>query len=144
MSIGKLKLDVPQITPVPAGDIRPFWSVMIPNYNSDRYLAQTLKSVLEQDPGAEEMEIEVVDDCSNKDDPAAVVKEIGKGRISFFRQPDNVGATANFNTCIQRAKGQWVHILHSDDTVLPGFYNRLRSALEPELTIGAAFCSTLR
>lgn len=140
MSIRKLKFDVPQIIPVSTGNRRPFWSVMIPNYNSGHYLAQTLKSVLEQDPGIEEMEIEVVDDCSNKDDPAAVVKEIGKGRISFFRQPHNVGATANFNTCIQRAKGQWVHILHSDDTVLPGFYSRLQYALEPELTVGAAFC----
>ncbi|MDV2992366.1 MAG: hypothetical protein N4J56_002020 [Chroococcidiopsis sp. SAG 2025] len=139
MSMGKLKLDVPEIAPVPIGTRRPFWSVMIPNYNSGRYLEQTLKSVLEQDPGIEEMEIEVVDDCSSKDNPEIVVKEIGKGRVSFFQQPHNVGATANFNTCIQRAKGQWVHILHSDDTVLPGFYSRLQHALELETTVGAAF-----
>ena len=34
----------------------------------------------------------------------------------------NQGATATFNTCIQRARGRWVHILHGDDMVLPGFY----------------------
>lgn len=130
----------PKISPVQQGVDRPFWSVMIPTYNCADYLVETLKSVLEQDPGSENMQIEVVDDCSTKDDPEAVVKEHGKGRVSFFRQPRNVGAQLNFNTCIERAKGQWVHILHGDDTVLPGCYKRFQEAIEKESTIGAAFC----
>jgi GT2 family glycosyltransferase len=68
------------------------------------------------------MQIEVIDDVSTKDDPLAVVQELGGGRVSFFRNPVNQGATATFNTCIQRARGRWVHILHGDDMVLPGFY----------------------
>jgi len=131
---------VPSIAPVSEGVDRPFWSVMIPNYNCAHYLAETLKSVLRQDPGIENMQIEVVDDYSTKDDPEAVVREIGKGRVSFFRQPQNTGATSNFNTCIQRSKGKWVHILHSDDMLVPGFYERFRSAAEQETTIGAALC----
>jgi glycosyltransferase involved in cell wall biosynthesis len=133
-------LDFPAIAPVPEGLYRPFWSVMIPTYNCADYLRQTLKSVLEQDPGPVRMQIEVVDNCSIKDDPEAVVKEIGKGRVSFFRQPKNVGAQANFNTCIQRARGHWVHILHSDDAVMPGFYRAFEAAFEKEPAIGAAFC----
>lgn len=140
MTIKNLKLDVPAITPVPEGVHRPFWSVMIPNYNCTHYLVETLKSVLEQDPGSEEMQIEVVDDCSTKDNPESVVREIGKGRVAFFRQRQNMGAIANFNTCIQRARGQWVHILHSDDLVVSGFYERLREAAEKAPMIGAAFC----
>jgi len=143
MAIQKLKLDVPEIAPVPKGVHRPFWSVMIPSYNCAHYLAQTLKSVLEQEISLEEMQIEVVDDCSNKDDPETVVKEIGKGRVSFFRQLQNVGAPANFNTCIQRAKGQCLHILHGDDTILPGFYERLQAGIEKEAAVGAAFCRYL-
>lgn len=135
-----LKLNVPKIAPVSKEVKRPFWSVMIPTYNCADYLVKTLKSVLAQAPDSQEMQIEVVDDCSTKDDPEAVVREIGKGRVSFFRQPHNFGATANFNTCIQRSKGQWLHILHGDDTVLPGFYSCLRYALETEQSIGAAFC----
>jgi glycosyltransferase involved in cell wall biosynthesis len=126
------------IHPVMDNDHRPFWSVMIPTYNCANFLVETLKSVLAQDPGIEEMQIEVVDDCSTKDDPEAIVREIGQGRVSFFRQPKNGGATANFNTCIERAKGQWVHILHGDDTVLPGFYSSLRTGIEQDSTIGAA------
>ena len=48
---------------------------MIPAYNPPAdYLAQTLRSVLAQAPGPEQMQIEVVDDCSPKVDVAAMVK----------------------------------------------------------------------
>jgi glycosyltransferase involved in cell wall biosynthesis len=113
---------------------------MIPTYNCADYLVQTLNSLLQQDPGSDEMQIEVVDDCSTKDDPEAVVQDIGKGRVSFFRQPQNCGAQANFTSCIRRAQGHWVHILHGDDTIMPGFYASFRQPLEEHPELGAAFC----
>jgi glycosyltransferase involved in cell wall biosynthesis len=131
------------IAPVSDGVYRPFWSVMIPNYNCANYLTQTLKSILEQDPGAEVMQIEVLDNCSTQDDPEAIVNEIGQGRVSFFRQPKNVGALRNINTCIQRARGHWIHILHSDDLVMPGFYqayeNLITQHQDATLAIAPAF-----
>ena len=130
----------PPINSVPQDSHRPFWSVMIPTYNGTKYLEQTLKSVLDQDPGVEEMQIEVVDDCSTKDDPEELVKDIGQGRVSFFRNPQNVGLLPNWDTCIQRANGHWVHILHQDDLVMPGFYDQLRAGIEKESLVGAAFC----
>jgi len=133
-------LNYPTITPVPETIPRPLWSVIIPTYNCADLLRETLKSVLPQDPGSDAMQIEIVDDVSTKDDPEAVVQELGKGRVSFFRQPQNAGPQANFTTCIQRAKGQLVHILHGDDTVLPGFYSRMQEIFDKEPTIGAAFC----
>ena len=119
---------------------KPFWSVMIPTYNNIKYLEKTLKSVLEQAPDSDVMQIEVVDDCSTQDDVEAIVKRVGGDRVSFYRQPKNTGLIANWNTCIQRARGHWVHILHQDDLVLPGFYLRLQTSLENEENIGAAFC----
>lgn len=140
MTLEPLKLNVPEIAPVPKGIHRPFWSVMIPIYNPTHYLKQTLQSVLEQAPDPDEMQIEVVDDCSTQEGVEALVTEIGQGRVSFYRQPQNVGLGGNWNTCIQRASGHWVHILHQDDAVKPGFYSQLRASLELEPTIGAAFC----
>ena len=58
-----------RILPVPEGTPRPVWSVMIPTYNCAKYLRETLVSVLAQDPGPEQMQIEVVDDYSTKDEP---------------------------------------------------------------------------
>lgn len=133
----------PPISPVPPGTPRPYWSVMIPAYHCADYLRHTLASVLAQVPPGEDMQIEVVDDVSTRDDPAAVVREAGDSRVSFFRQPANVGPQANFTTCVQRARGQWVHILHGDDMVRPGFYAAMRRGAESAAGIGAAFCRVI-
>lgn len=111
-----------RIDPVLTGETRPLWSVMIPTFNCAIYLRQTLQSVLLQAPDPAQMQIEVVDDVSTQDDPEAEVREVGAGRVLFHRKPQNEGGTCNFNTCIQRARGELVHILHGDDYVLPGFY----------------------
>ena len=95
---------------------------MIPTYNCARYLGATLRSVLTQDPGPEAMHIEVVDDHSTADDPEDVVARLGRGRVAFHRQPENVGVVGNLNTCLQRSRGELVHVLHGDDRVLDGFY----------------------
>jgi hypothetical protein len=45
----------------------------------------------------------------------------------------------SWNRCIERARGHWVHILHQDDIVLPGFYDVLRKGAE-QSHAGAIFC----
>jgi glycosyltransferase involved in cell wall biosynthesis len=118
------------VEPIAAGIARPLWSVMIPAYNCAKYLGPCLESVLAQDPGIGQMEIEVVDDYSTEDDPEAVVREVGKGRVKFHRKNRNEGVTANFNSCVQRSSGELVHILHGDDYVLPGFYRTIAELAE--------------
>jgi len=116
---------------------------MIPTYNCADFLGKTLESVLSQNVPQDLMQIEVVDDCSTKDNPAEVVEKIGQGRVGFYRQPQNLGHVGNFNTCLQRACGQFVHLLHGDDYVLHGFYQKMQHAFEQEPEIGAAFCRHL-
>jgi len=128
------------ILPVPSEVQRPLWSVMIPTYNCAEYLRETLASVLAQDLDPDLMQIEVIDDCSTQDDPKAVVEELGKGRVEFYRQPQNVGYIKNFETCVQRSRGHLVHLLHGDDRVRPGFYQKLQQGFEQSPDIGAAFC----
>jgi len=113
---------------------------MIPTYHCAGFLAETLRSVLAQDPGPEAMQIEVVDDASDQDDPASVVAEIGRGRVGFHRQTANVGHIANFDTCLRRARGEIVHLLHGDDLVQPGFYASLQQGFDAVPDLGAAFC----
>jgi glycosyltransferase involved in cell wall biosynthesis len=119
---------------------RPFWSVMIPTYNPRAdYLEETLNSVLQQDPGPDQMQIEVVDDRSNDNTASEVTRRLGAGRVTFHAEPQNLGLANAWNRCIERARGHWVHILHQDDIVLPGFYDRLRKAGECS-DAGAIFC----
>lgn len=134
-----LRANIPPIQDRP----RPLWSVMIPNYNSANYLRQTLKSVLDQDLGSDVMQIEVVDDHSTLDNPKAVVEELGGNRVGFYQQPQNLGLVGNFETCVQRARGQLVHILHGDDCVRDGFYRKMQLLFEENPEIGAGFCRTI-
>lgn len=96
---------------------------MIPTYNPNPdHLAQMLRSVLSQDPGGETMQIEVLDDCSSHVDVEQLVRAVADNRVHFSRTSENKGLAGSWNACIERARGVWVHILHQDDYVLPGFY----------------------
>src|SRR4029077_6179489 len=55
----------------------------------------------------------------------------------------NRGLASAWNRCIERARGHWVHILHQDDFVLPGFYDRMRKGAE-QSEAGAIFCGHAR
>ena len=129
----------PRFDPAQPDPIRPLWSVMVPTYNCADHLREALSSVLAQDRGSAQMQIEVVDDGS-VDDPAAVVREIAPDRVRLYTQPENVGHTRNFNTCIARARGHLVHILHADDAVRDGFYRTMQQPFHDHPEIGAAFC----
>ncbi|MEO1427845.1 MAG: glycosyltransferase family A protein [Cyanobacteria bacterium J06632_19] len=133
----------PNILPVEQDVKRPLWSVMIPTYNCAEYLRYTLKSVLAQDPGAEKMQIVVVDNNSTEDDPAAVVEELGAGRVEFYRQSSNVGLMNNFQTCFELSRGKLIHLLCSDDCVREGFYEKMAQPFEKRPEIGAAFCRSI-
>src|SRR5215218_3673985 len=129
----------PVIAPVTAGH-RPQWSVMIPVYNCAVFLPQTLESVLQQDPGTDRMQIEVVDDASTDADVEAIVAQVGNGRISYFRQPQNVGSLKNFETCLNRAQGLYIHLLHGDDKVRHGYYKKIGQLFDQFPESGAAYC----
>ncbi|GHA56681.1 glycosyltransferase family 2 protein [Pontibacter akesuensis] len=130
----------PVIAPVPAGVVRPLWSVMIPVHNCAHYLTETLESVLVQNIPAEQMQIEVVDDASTDADVAALVMRVGQGRVQYFRQPQNVGSLCNFETCLTRSRGQLVHLLHGDDRVEEGYYKAIAQIFAQFPSAGAAFC----
>jgi glycosyltransferase involved in cell wall biosynthesis len=118
---------------------RPQWSIMIPTYNCAQYLRGTLQSVLQQDQGSSKMQIEVIDDFSTLDNPEEVVNELGANRVAFFKQPHNKGHNGNFDTCLNRSIGKYIHQLHGDDRVFAGYYERVTKVFESDPTIGAVF-----
>jgi len=127
------------LTPVPPEADRPLWSVMIPTYNPGPHLQTALESVLSQDPGPAAMQIAIVDDASTTDSPEALVERLGAtDRVEIHHHVVNVGATKNFNTCLNLARGHWIHLLHADDFVLEGFYRALSEPCLRDREIGAA------
>ncbi len=131
----------PQIAPITDGSPRPIWSVMIPTYNCSQYLPEAIQSVLQQDLGSNLMQIEVIDDCSTDANVEELVKTIGKGRVNYFRQKTNVGSLRNFETCINRSRGEYIHLLHGDDRVKEGYYQSVTDIFEKFPQAGAASCA---
>jgi hypothetical protein len=119
---------------------RPFWSVIVPLYERRQFLPHCLASVLDQDPGPQEMEICVVDDASPSDLESWVLS-LGRGRLQYIRNANNLGLYPSKNEAIRRARGRWIHVLHDDDWVVPGFYETLRRGIESvSQPVGVAFC----
>lgn len=119
---------------------RPFFSVIVPIFNRLDYLEKCLNSILDQDPGPDAMEIIVQDDSSDLEIEAAVQK-YGRNRVRYNRTSSRLGLYANTNDGLLQARGKWIHVLHDDDFVLPGFYDTLRNAIEPlPETVGVACC----
>jgi glycosyltransferase involved in cell wall biosynthesis len=112
----------PAFKPRPANETRPLWSVMIPAFNCGAYLGDALQSVLAQAPSSQAMQIAVMDDASTDINVRQLVQSIGGGRVEYYRHDVNMGSVATFNQCIELAKGHYVHLLHGDDRVLPGYY----------------------
>jgi GT2 family glycosyltransferase len=131
------------VPPVLAPLERPFWSVMIPTWQPHpAYLEAAIRSVLVQIDHHEKPQIELVDDCSSDFDPEAFVGRFDPGVVSVRRHRRHLGLAGNWNACLRGARGRWVHILHQDDFVLPGFYEALRRGIDHDPRVGAAFCSS--
>lgn len=130
----------PPIAPVAGSAARPLLSVMLPTYRPDARLQRAIGSVLSQHVGAEGMEVVVVDD----DSPPGAVEEIVRGvdrggRVGIVRNERRLGLAGNWNRAISLARGKLVHLLHQDDYILPGFYERLAPAFDHD-SVGMAFC----
>lgn len=93
-------------------------SIVMPSYNCERFIAQTIDSVLAQT--YPNWELLVTDDCSS-DGTCRIVEGYLKidARIRLFRLPKNSGAAVARNNSIREAKGRYIAFLDSDDLWLP-------------------------
>jgi glycosyltransferase involved in cell wall biosynthesis len=114
---------------------------MLPTYEPDEKLFRALLSVLAQAPPADQMQITVVDDASERSDVAALVHAADPtGRVELIRHDHRLGLGGNWNRAVVAARGDLLHLLHQDDYVLPGFYASMDQAFRHDPQIGMAFC----
>lgn len=93
-------------------------SVIMPNYNSGKYISQAIESVLNQT--YENVELIIVDDCST-DNSIEIIKSFQNkdNRIKLFKNEKNSGAAVSRNRAIKEANGVWIAFLDSDDIWMP-------------------------
>ncbi|OIP69647.1 MAG: glycosyl transferase family 2 [Oscillatoriales cyanobacterium CG2_30_44_21] len=93
----------------------PLVSILIPAYNAEPYIAETLESAIAQTWG--NIEIIVVDDGS-KDDTLAIAKRYETKGVKVIAQ-SNQGASAARNMALQEAQGDFIQYLDADDLLAP-------------------------
>jgi glycosyltransferase involved in cell wall biosynthesis len=91
-------------------------SVCIPTYNRANLLREAMKSVLAQT--FDDFEL-IVRDNASEDDTESVVKSFSDKRIRYFKNPQNLGHRANWNSCLRVARGNYIATLSDDDMMLP-------------------------
>lgn len=104
----------------------PFFSVVMPMYNRERYVKEAIESVLAQ--GDPDFELIVVDDGST-DRSLDIVGEINDPRLRLLRNQHGGGAAAR-NTGIDAARGEFIVWIDSDDRQAPGALAALRRTIQ--------------
>lgn len=105
----------------------PTFSVIIPLYNKEDYIAETINSVLAQT--YEDFEVIVVDDGSTDGGPQLVRESFDDSRITLISK-SNGGVSSARNTGIQYAKGRYVAFLDGDDLWRIDHLSTLMSLIE--------------
>lgn len=93
-------------------------SVIMPSYNAERFIAESIRSV--QDQTMTNWELLITDDCST-DSTCEIVSKLAEEdpRIKLERLPENGGAAVARNSSIARATGRYIAFLDSDDRWMP-------------------------
>jgi len=126
-SMSSAPISSAKIGPVAAA---PEVSVLIPIYNGERFLAECLDSVLQQDFGS--FEILIADDGSTDRSLEIVQSYAAKNpRIRWWQNPKNLGQTENHNACLREARGEFIKFIHQDDKFLsPSALGKMVRALK--------------
>ena len=88
-------------------------SIIMPSYNTAKYIGNSIKSIIEQTH--KNWELLIVDDCST-DNTEEIVASYNDERIFFIKKNKNSGAAESRNIALRKAKGKWIAFLDSDDT----------------------------
>ncbi len=96
-------------------------SVVIPMYNSQDWIEETLRSVRDQTYPADRMETVIVDDASTDDSVSVARAFLARHgmRGEVFTSEQNRGVSAARNTGWQAARGDWIQFLDADDLLAP-------------------------
>ena len=117
----------------------PLVSILVPSYNGAKWVREALDSILAQT--YPRCEVILLDDHSDDDTPA-IAATYGD-RITYVRQPRNLGIYDNVNVGIAMAKGAFIATYHADDIYLPTIVESQVRCLQSHPEVGAVFCADI-
>lgn len=119
----------------------PLVSILIPVYNREKYIKETIDSAIRQTYS--NIEIIVVDNNSS-DDTWNIIVKISENdkRIKIFKNETNIGPVLNWKRCVSEASGVYGKILWSDDLIAPTFIEKTLLGLKDNANVGFVFTGT--
>ncbi len=102
-------------------------SICIPTYNGAAFLAEAIRSVLNQ--SYRDFELLIVDDRSS-DSTVEIARSFADSRLRVIQNERQLGIPRNWNRCVSLARGEYICIFHQDDVMLPKNLERKLSLLE--------------
>jgi len=114
---------------------RPLVSIVTTSYNHEAFLEETIESVLAQD--YPHIEYLVIDDGST-DGSVEIIRRYAD-RLTWWATQENRGQTAALNAAFDRAGGDVLNFVNSDDTLLPGAVSKVVEAFESDSTLVAVY-----
>ncbi|MBE3092227.1 MAG: glycosyltransferase [Actinobacteria bacterium] len=113
-------------------------SIVIPAYNQDKFLGETLKSVLAQT--FKDFECIIIDDGSTDKTKDIAGKYSDGARVKYFYQ-ENKGLAGARNTGIKLARGKYINFLDSDDLIYEYFLEHMVKKLDSHSDIDFLSCA---
>lgn len=92
-------------------------SIIMPSFNTGKYITETIESVLVQ--SYKNWELIIVDDCSSDNTDEIISTYLSDDRIHYLKNEKNSGAAFSRNTALREANGKWIAFLDSDDLWMP-------------------------
>ena len=96
---------------------KPLVSVIIPTFNAEKYISDTIQSV--QNQTYQNWEIILVDDGSTDETKTIITQFLADERIQFYPLEKNSGTGIARNTALAKAKGKYIAFLDADDLWKP-------------------------
>lgn len=114
-------------------------SVIIPVYNSDKFIGRCLRSLKKQTLSKKNYEIVIIDDCSN-DYSLKEIKKHKENNFKIIKNTKNLGLPLSLNKAIKEARGTLIVRVDSDDWVHEDFLNILSTFLYINKDLDAVSC----
>lgn len=105
--------------------MKPLISICVTNYNYERFIKETLDSVLSQT--YTNFEVIIIDNAST-DSSMDIIKSYNDPRIKVSQNEENIGLYQNLNKCMEKASGELICLLHTDDVYTPNFLEEVVKA----------------
>jgi glycosyltransferase EpsJ len=110
---------------------KPLFSIIIPFYNVEQYVAECLDSVFEQNLSEDEYEVICVNDGSTDGSRAIVSSYLPKhANIRIIDHPHNLCLGSARNTGAKAAKGKYIWHVDSDDKIVPNCLKQIADICE--------------